>query len=310
MAELLTSVHNPKIKKLLALQQKSSERRESGLFVVEGVRELQHCLEAGYEIDSLFVSASCNGAEGLPVSDAFRDPLNGLASCDGAEGLPVSNAFRDPLNGLASCDGSRRALDAGNVGPAKKIFEVTPEIYEKIAYRGSTEGVIAEVRSKEMHLNDLKLKDNPLVVVLESVEKPGNLGAVLRSADAAGADAVIVCDPLTDLYNPNLIRASLGGIFSVPTVACTSEEAIKWLKGNDIQILTAQLQDSSYYYDTDMKRGTAIVMGTEATGLTDAWRKAADAHILIPMLGRLDSLNVSASAAILLFEAVRQRRQI
>lgn len=288
MAELLTSVHNPKIKKLLALQQKSSERRESGLFVVEGIRELQHCLEAGYEIDSLFVSALCNGAEGLPVS----------------------NAFRDPLNGLASCDGSRRALDAGNVGPAKKIFEVTPEIYEKIAYRGSTEGVIAEVRSKEMHLNGLNLKENPLIVVLESVEKPGNLGAVLRSADAAGADAVIVCDPLTDLYNPNLIRASLGGIFSVPTVACTSEEAIKWLKSNDIQILTAQLQDSSYYYDTDMKRGTAIVMGTEATGLTDAWRKAADAHILIPMLGRLDSLNVSASAAILLFEAVRQRRQI
>lgn len=310
MAELLTSVHNPKIKKLLALQQKSSERRESGLFVVEGIRELQHCLEAGYEIDSLFVSASCNGAEGLPASDLLKDPLNGLASCDGAEGLPVSNAFRDPLNGLASCDGSRRALDAGNVGPAKKIFEVTPEIYEKIAYRGSTEGVIAEVRSKEMHLSGLKLKENPLIVVLESVEKPGNLGAVLRSADAAGADAVIVCDPLTDLYNPNLIRASLGGIFSVPTVACTSEEAIKWLKGNDIQILTAQLQDSSYYYDTDMKRGTAIVMGTEATGLTDAWRKAADAHILIPMLGRLDSLNVSASAAILLFEAVRQRRQI
>ena len=310
MAELLTSVHNPKIKKLLALQQKSSERRESGLFVVEGVRELQHCLEAGYEIDSLFVSASCNGAEGLPASDAFRDPLNGLAECDGTEVLPAPDSLKDPLNGLASCDGSRRALDAGNVGPAKKIFEVTPEIYEKIAYRGSTEGVIAEVRSKEMHLSGLKLKENPLVVVLESVEKPGNLGAVLRSADAAGADAVIVCDPLTDLYNPNLIRASLGGIFSVPTVACTSEEAIKWLKGNDIQILTAQLQDSSYYYDTDMKRGTAIVMGTEATGLTDAWRKAADAHILIPMLGRLDSLNVSASAAILLFEAVRQRRQI
>ena len=312
MAELLTSVHNPKIKKLLALQQKSSERRESGLFVVEGIRELQHCLEAGYEIDSLFVSASCNGAEGLPVSNAFRDPLNGLASCDGTEVLPMPNSLKDPLNGLAGCDGSLSELGVGKPRPRPKwrTFNVTPEVYEKIAYRGSTEGVIAEVRSKEMHLNGLKLKENPLIVVLESVEKPGNLGAVLRSADAAGADAVIVCDPLTDLYNPNLIRASLGGIFSVPTVACTSEEAIKWLKGNDIQILTAQLQDSSYYYDTDMKRGTAIVMGTEATGLTDAWRKAADAHILIPMLGRLDSLNVSASAAILLFEAVRQRRQI
>jgi TrmH family RNA methyltransferase len=146
-----------------------------------------------------------------------------------------------------------------------------------------------------------------LVVVLESVEKPGNLGAILRSADAAGADAVIICDPLTDLYNPNLIRSSIGGIFSRQVAAASSEETIKWLKDNKIQILTAQLQDSEWYYDTPMTAGTALIMGTEATGLTDAWRKAADAHIKIPMLGELDSLNVSVSAAILLFEAVRQR---
>ena len=140
------------------------------------------------------------------------------------------------------------------------------------------------------------------------MEKPGNLGAILRSADAAGVDAVIVCDPLTDLYNPNLIRSSVGGIFSVPCVACTSEECICFLKSRDIQILTAQLQDSSLYYDTDMRRATAIVMGTEATGLTDQWRVAADAHIRIPMLGQIDSLNVSVSAAILMYEAVRQRQ--
>ena len=146
------------------------------------------------------------------------------------------------------------------------------------------------------------------MMVLESVEKPGNLGAVLRSADAAHADAVIVCDPLTDLYNPNLIRSSIGAIFSVPCVACSSEECIAFLKSKGIRILTAQLQDSSLYYDTDMRCGTALVMGTESTGLTDIWRQAADAHIRIPMLGRLDSLNVSVSAAILLFEAVRQRR--
>ena len=143
--------------------------------------------------------------------------------------------------------------------------------------------------------------------MLESVEKPGNLGAVLRSADAAGADAVVVCDPLTDLYNPNLIRSSIGGIFTVPVAAASSEETIQWLKNNHIKIFTAQLQDSKWYYDTDMKGGTALVMGTEATGLTNVWRKAADAHIKIPMLGKLDSLNVSVSAAILLFEAVRQR---
>lgn len=254
MHEIITSAQNPKIKKLLALQQKSSERRECGLFVVEGRRELQHCIEAGYVVDTVFT------------------------------------------------------LDAQAALPAGvKVFEVSPEVYEKIAYRGGTEGIIAEVRTRNLSLDDLELRENPLIVVLESVEKPGNLGAVLRSADAAGADAVIVCDPLTDLYNPNLIRAAIGGIFTVPCVACPSEEAIAFLKKKGIQILTAQLQDSSLYYDYDMKRGTAIVMGTESTGLTDVWRQAADAHIRIPMLGRLDSLNVSVSAAILLFEAVRQR---
>ena len=180
-------------------------------------------------------------------------------------------------------------------------------MYEKIAYRGSTEGLVAVVRSKTLGLKDLKLPEKPLIVILESVEKPGNLGAVLRSADAAGADAVIICDPLTDLYNPNLIRASIGALFTVPTVAVDSVECIDFLKARGIRILTAQLQDSELYYDTDMTGGTAIVMGTEATGLTDQWRQVADAHIRIPMRGRLDSLNVSVSAAILLFEAVRQR---
>ena len=189
-----------------------------------------------------------------------------------------------------------------------KVFEVSEEVYAKISYREGTEGVIAEVKAKERRLEELALPEKPLVVVLESVEKPGNLGAVLRSADAAGADAVLICDPLTDLWNPNLIRASIGAVFTVPCVACSSEAAIAFLKERGILILTAQLQDSSLYYDCDMTGGTALVMGTEATGLTPAWRAAADAHIRIPMLGALDSLNVSVSAAILLFEAVRQRR--
>lgn len=187
------------------------------------------------------------------------------------------------------------------------IYFVSGKVYEKIAYRGSTEGIIAMVKPKEHKLQQLTLKENPLVVVLESVEKPGNLGAILRSADAANADAVIVCDPLTDLYNPNLIRSSIGAIFTVPCATCSTQECIDYLKEHDIQILTAQLQDSNLYYDQDMKRGTALVMGTEHDGLTEAWRKAADAHIRIPMLGKLDSLNVSVSTAILLFEAVRQR---
>lgn len=191
----------------------------------------------------------------------------------------------------------------------ERLTFVSPHVYEKIAYRGSTEGIIAVMGMKDHSLDTLKLSDSPLVVVLESVEKPGNLGAILRSADAAGVDAVIVCDPLTDLYNPNLIRASLGGLFSVPTASCTSEECIRFLKENHVRILTAQLQDSELYYDTDMTLPTAIVMGTESTGLTQQWRTAADAHIRIPMLGILDSLNVSVSAAILMFEAVRQRQK-
>lgn len=260
--EAITSAQNPKIKRLLQLQQKSSERRKAGLFVVEGIREVERCVEKGYEINTIFY---------------LNKPM-----AENVSGIIEKN------KGI-------------------KLFEVSPTIYEKIAYRGSTEGIIAEVKTKDKTLNDLNLSENPLFVVLESVEKPGNLGAILRSADAAGADALIVCDPLTDLYNPNLIRNSTGAIFSVPCVACTSEECIKFLKENNIQILTAQLQDSELYYDTDMKRGTAIVMGTEATGLTDIWRKAADAHIRIPMLGIADSLNVSVSAAILLYEAVRQR---
>ena len=258
MAEVITSPSNPKIKRLLALQQKSSVRREAGLFVVEGQRELQHCLDAGFAIDSVFVCTS--------------------------------------LGGNASA------------ASQTKVFEVSEEVYAKIAMREGTEGVIAEVKAKERRLEELELPERPLVVVLESVEKPGNLGAVLRSADAAGADAVLICDPLTDLWNPNLIRASIGAVFTVPCVTCSSAEAIAFLKARGIRILTAQLQDSSLYYDCDMTVGTALVMGTEATGLTDAWRAAADAHIRIPMLGRLDSLNVSVSAAILLFEAVRQRQ--
>ena len=242
---------------LLQLQEKSRARKESGLFVVEGVRELQHCMDAGFEVDTIFVASF--------------------------------------------------ALENAPAPSGAKVFEVSDEVYRKIAYREGTEGLIAEVRAREMTLEGLRLPENPLVVVLESVEKPGNLGAVLRSADAAGADAVIVCDPLTDMYNPNLIRSSIGGIFTVPCAACSSEEAIAFLKKNGIQILTAQLQDSEWYYDCDMRRGTAIVIGTESTGLTQIWREAADAHIRIPMLGALDSLNASVSAAVLMFEAVRQR---
>lgn len=197
----------------------------------------------------------------------------------------------------------------GEPEAAQADFLVSGRVYEKIACRGGTEGIVAVMRAQERRLAGLTLSVAPLVLVLERVEKPGNLGAVLRSADAAGVDAVLVCDPLTDLYNPNLIRASLGALFSVPTVACTSQEAFDWLSAQGIAILTAQLQDSKLYYDTDMVRPTAIVFGAEDTGLSPFWRERADAHIRIPMAGAMDSLNVSVSAAILAYEAVRQRNQ-
>ena len=273
--EQVTSAQNPKIKHLLLLQEKSRARREQGLFVVEGRRELEHCLEAGFRLRTLFVCPELAAPEGIG--------LPGASTLFLAPGRPISS------------------------GDIPLLVEIPEALYRKVAYRESTEGIIAEVECRNIGLEDLELPEHPLIVVLEAVEKPGNLGAVLRSADAARADAVIVCDPLTDLWNPNLIRASLGGIFTVPTVAASSEETIAWLKAHGIRILTAQLQDSSWYYNVDMTVGTALVMGTESTGLTQIWRDAADAHIRIPMLGRLDSLNVSVSTAILLFEAVRQR---
>ena len=219
----ITSVQNARIKHVVALQQKSSLRREEGLFVVDGKREIEHCIACGYEISELYV----------------------LDTFDYAGSLPATR--------------------------------VAPLVYEKMAYRGSTEGMIAVARSKDHSIFNLQSS---------------------------------MCDPLTDLYNPNLIRASIGGVFCVPTAVCTSQECIAFLKEHGVCILTAQLQDSYEYYDYDMCQATAIVMGTESTGLTSQWREAADAHIRIPMLGRLDSLNVSVSAAILMYEAVRQRKKV
>ena len=296
--ETITSAQNPKIKQLLLLQEKSKARREQGLFVVEGARELSHCLEAGYTVKTIFVCPAIVGgftAEGIvsQIASALLRPLP-LAT-------PAGPSLLSGRGWPEICDTTPSAVEP-------LVIELPEQLYRKVAYRESTEGIIAEVEYKTLGLKDLQLPENPLIMVLESVEKPGNLGAVLRSADAAKADAVLICDPLTDLYNPNLIRASIGAIFTVPTVAVSSEEAIAFLQARGIQILTAQLQDSSLYYDVDMTRGTALVMGTESTGLTPLWRKAATSHIRIPMLGRLDSLNVSVSAAILLFEAVRQRQ--
>lgn len=286
--ETITSAQNRKVKELLTLVEKSKARSAAGLFVVEGQRELGHCLDAGFIPETLFICGEVMAVQNNAVNGAKTGHL--AENIEGKDGLDALIAKAEALN------------------PRLGVVQIPAFLYEKVAYRGSTEGIIAEVHSVPRALENLRLGERPLVMVLESVEKPGNLGAVLRSADAAGADAVIVCDPLTDIWNPNLIRSSVGAVFSVPVAVCTSADAIAFLKERGIRILTAQLQDSEWYYDTDMTGATALVMGTESTGLTQAWRDSADAHIKIPMLGRLDSLNVSVSAAVLLYEAVRQRK--
>jgi TrmH family RNA methyltransferase len=188
-----------------------------------------------------------------------------------------------------------------------RIEKVSGEVFRKMAYREKSDGIIAVSVSGQLTTDTVRLSANPFIIVLEAVEKPGNLGAILRTADAARVDAVIVCDPQTDIYNPNAIRSSIGCVFTQPIVACTSEEALQWLKQAGVRIFAAELTASEWYHKADFTQPTAIVMGTEADGLTDFWLRNADCRIKIPMRGYIDSLNVSVSAAVITFEAMRQR---
>lgn len=187
------------------------------------------------------------------------------------------------------------------------VFDISLPVFAKIAYRENSDGVVALAKPKQHGLGDLKLSHNPFLILLEAVEKPGNLGAILRTADAAAVDAVIVCDPQTDLYNPNVVRSSVGGIFTVQTAVCSSEEAFAWLQAHHIRSFAAELQAAEFYQQTDFTQSSAIVLGTEAEGLSDFWLQNATKRIKIPMRGKIDSLNVSVSTAVLTFEAMRQR---
>ena len=190
--------------------------------------------------------------------------------------------------------------------PADQIFPVTKDVFAKIAYRENSDGLLAIIKPVFLALEDLILSDNPLLMVLEAVEKPGNLGAVLRTADAAKMDALIVCDLKTDLFNPNVIRSSVGCVFTVPMVVCSSEELFHWLQKYKITAYAAALTANDDYHHVDFCKPAAIILGTEATGLSDYWLANAS-QIKIPMSGKIDSLNVSNAAAILAFEAKRQR---
>ncbi|RZT00377.1 TrmH family RNA methyltransferase [Aquimarina brevivitae] len=189
-----------------------------------------------------------------------------------------------------------------------KLIAVSKEVYNKLAYRSSTEGVIGLFKSKDHDLSLLNInQDSPLYLIAQSIEKPGNIGALLRTADAANIDAVIIADPLTDIYNPNIIRSSVGCVFTNTIITETSENIITFLHKNKINIYGAALQASVDYHRIDYTQPSAIVVGTEATGLTDLWLKNTTKNIKIPMQGKIDSMNVSVAAGILVFEAKRQR---
>jgi TrmH family RNA methyltransferase len=188
-------------------------------------------------------------------------------------------------------------------------IEISIEVYQKLAYRDSTEGIIAVTKTKDLSLNKIQLNNKkPLILVAEGIEKPGNIGALLRTADAANVDAVFIATPKSDLYNTNIIRSSVGCVFTNQIAQGTSEEIIAFLQKNNIDIYAATLQNSNEYHQQDYTNSAAIIVGTEATGLSNIWRTVATQHINIPMQGKIDSMNVSVSAAIIIFEAVRQRK--
>jgi len=231
---------------------------------------------------------------------------------EGARELSLALAGNYDLDSIYICPALFEKTDYPEVlhsHPINKnnIFELTESVFKKIAYREGSDGILALAKPQSHTLSDLKLPENPFFIILEAVEKPGNLGAILRTADAAKADAVIVCDPLTDIYNPNVIRSSVGCIFTVPVAICSNKEALKFLQAKQIRSFAAELTSAQWYQDADFTSPSAIIMGTEADGLTPFWLDNANARIKIPMRGIIDSLNVSVSTAILTFEAMRQR---
>lgn len=261
--EKISSFQNPKIKNLIKLH-KAQERKEQDLFLVEGLKEINMALDAGFILTSLFWCP----AMGILMSEA--------------KNIDKKNDFK---------------------------YEISAEMFARIAYRDKSDGLMGVFRQKKIELNKIIPDKNSLVVVLESVEKPGNLGAILRTADAASVFAILVCDSRTDIFNPNVVRSSMGCLFTNRVITCTNEEALKWLRKNEIHVYSAAIHPESrpYHQFNYSKSSTAIVMGTEADGLTEFWLKNCDEKIIIPMLGTIDSLNVSNTTAILIYEVMRQR---
>lgn len=188
-----------------------------------------------------------------------------------------------------------------------RLFELTKDAFQKVAYRERPDGLLAVAPQWRRSLAELSLPDLPFLLVVEAIEKPGNLGTILRSADAAGCHAVIVCDPVTDIFNPNVVRASTGVLFSVPLVVSDSQSVHAWLKEKRIRTIATTPAAEVLYSNADLRGPLAVIMGSEQYGLSDFWLKSADLPVRIPMAGQADSLNVAMATIITLFEAVRQR---
>jgi TrmH family RNA methyltransferase len=236
---------------------------------------------------------------GLTVVDGAREVRRGLEG-----GATVVEAFIcEPL--MADAD-ARAVLDRLGVTGAP-VHSVSESVFARISFGERAEGVVAIVRIPSLDLAQLVLPDDPLVVVVEGVEKPGNVGAVLRSADGAGADAVVAADARTDLFNPNAIRSSLGTAFSMPMAAASTTDTLGWLRANSLRIVAARVDAERLYTDADLSGPLAIALGAESDGLSAAWSGQSIEAVRLPMAGIADSLNVSATAAVLLYEARRQR---
>ena len=208
-----------------------------------------------------------------------------------------------PQSLLTAPELASRSIDFPNA----EITTVSRAVFEKMSYRDNPDGWLGIFPTPKTTMDELRVSASPLVIVAESVEKPGNLGAILRTADAAHVDAVIVCDPRVDLWNPNVIRASRGAVFAVPTVEAESSTALAWLRSRKMRVLAATPSAEVLYTDVDLREPIAIAVGTEDEGLTDFWMQNADIKVKIPMLGRVNSLNVSIATALITYESVRQR---
>lgn len=262
-AKLISSIQNPLIKKILLLKEKSRERKKTGLFIVEGQREIELAQKGGFTLETV-----------LFCPEILMD-------------FALNSIIKNP-----------------NI----EVIQLSRPVYEKIAHRETTEGILAIAKSEGHSLEKITFKnEHPLILVAEAPEKPGNIGALLRTADAAAVDAVFIANPKSDIYNPNIIRSSIGCVFTNQIGMGTTEEIIRFLKEKNVKIFCAALTASKNYVDCDFKTGVAIVVGTEASGLTNTWLQSSDQNLIIPMQGEIDSMNVSVSAAILIFEAKRQR---